>query len=168
LGQRFPGDGYIIFLHIEEARRTASSVLFAKHADCFGDCLRVVLVDEVRCVRDAYVLGSRDQRGEALVDTPLKAGGVAATEELRRGLDCSGVRRSEDRKAGTEQRRAMRFRVVHHLLLSRGGDLRVRGIAEDAAREEIDRGTVVALLERLRRWTDRTDTELEERHEYAG
>lgn len=143
-------------------------MLFAKHANRFGDRLRVVLVDEVRRVRDAYVLGSWDQRGEALVDTPLKAGGVAATEELCRGIDRSSVRRSEDRKAGTKQRRAMRFRVVHHLLLSRGGDLRVSRITEDAAREEVDRGTVVALLERLRRRTDRTGTELEERYECAG
>jgi hypothetical protein len=157
-----------MFLHLEEARRTAASVLFAKHVDRFGDRLRVVLVDEVLRARDAYVLGSRDQRGEALVDPPLKAGGIAATEELRRGLNRSGVRRSEDRKASTKQRRAMRFRIVHHLLLSRGGDLRVCPIAEDAAREEVDRSTVVALLERLRRWTDRTSAELEERHECAG
>ena len=73
LGQRFPEDGHTIFLHLEEALRTAASVLFAKHADRFGDRLRVVLVDEVRRARDAYVLGSRDQRGEALVDTPLKS-----------------------------------------------------------------------------------------------
>lgn len=143
-------------------------MLFAKHANHFGDCLRVVLVDEVRRDRDAYVLGTWNQRGEALVDTSLKARGVATAEELRRGLDRSGIRRGEDWKSGTEQRRAMCFYVVHHLLFSLGGDLRVCGLAEDTACEVIDRGAIVALLERLRRRTDRTSTELEERHECAG
>lgn len=142
--------------------------LLAERSDRRGDCMRIIFVDQVRGARHTDVPRPGDQRGEALVDPALKVRRVCAADELRGNADRRRVRCGEDRKAGAEEGSTVRLDVVEHLLLSRRCDSRERGSAEHAAREQIERGTVVSFLECLGCRADRASAELEQGKQRAG